>query len=125
MLQYGKIVTKLGYDARFQDFKVQNIVGSTDVKFPIRLEGLAYSHAVFASVRAPSPSPDSLEPPHRLRVHAFFYMPILLKNGKCLIFFRTPRPGPFQLRLHRCRHMLSLYVNCSMSQSCSQDSSTA
>ena len=50
ILQYGKIVTKLGYDARFQDFKVQNIVGSTDVKFPIRLEGLAYSHAVFASV---------------------------------------------------------------------------
>ncbi|CAK0781405.1 TATA-box-binding protein [Coccomyxa viridis] len=47
--KYGKIVTKLGYDARFQDFKVQNIVGSTDVKFPIRLEGLAYSHAVFAS----------------------------------------------------------------------------
>ena len=63
MLQYGKIVTKLGYDARFQDFKVQNIVGSTDVKFPIRLEGLAYSHAVFASVRASSPSPDSFDPP--------------------------------------------------------------
>lgn len=52
MTQYGKIITKLGYDARFQDFKVQNIVGSTDVKFPIRLEGLAYSHAVFASVGA-------------------------------------------------------------------------
>ena len=51
-MQYGKIITKLGYDARFQDFKVQNIVGSTDVKFPIRLEGLAYSHAVFASVSA-------------------------------------------------------------------------
>ena len=49
-MQYGKIITKLGYDARFQDFKVQNIVGSTDVKFPIRLEGLAYGHAIFASV---------------------------------------------------------------------------
>ena len=49
-VQYGKIITKLGYDARFQDFKVQNIVGSTDVKFPIRLEGLAYGHAIFASV---------------------------------------------------------------------------
>ncbi|CAL5221317.1 g3489 [Coccomyxa viridis] len=47
--KYGKIITKLGYDARFQDFKVQNIVGSTDVKFPIRLEGLAYGHAIFAS----------------------------------------------------------------------------
>ncbi len=49
-VQYGKIITKLGYEARFQDFKVQNIVGSTDVKFPIRLEGLAYGHAIFASV---------------------------------------------------------------------------
>jgi transcription initiation factor TFIID TATA-box-binding protein len=33
-----------------QDFKVQNIVGSFDVKFPIRLEGLAYSHGAFSSV---------------------------------------------------------------------------
>jgi hypothetical protein len=33
-----------------QDFKIQNIVGSCDVKFPIRLEGLAYSHAAFSSV---------------------------------------------------------------------------
>ncbi len=34
-----------------QDFKIQNIVGSCDVKFPIRLEGLAYSHSYFCSVR--------------------------------------------------------------------------
>ena len=32
------------------DFKIQNIVGSCDVKFPIRLEGLAYSHGMFSSV---------------------------------------------------------------------------
>lgn len=35
-----------------QDFKIQNIVGSCDVKFPIRLEGLAYSHGAFSSVSA-------------------------------------------------------------------------
>ncbi|KAK1257156.1 TATA-binding protein 2 [Acorus gramineus] len=29
------------------DFKIQNIVGSCDVKFPIRLEGLTYSHGAF------------------------------------------------------------------------------
>ena len=29
---------------RSQDFKIQNMVGSCDVKFPIRLEGLAWSH---------------------------------------------------------------------------------
>ncbi|KAB5512151.1 hypothetical protein DKX38_029179 [Salix brachista] len=32
-----------------KDFKIQNIVGSCDVKFPIRLEGLAYSHGAFSS----------------------------------------------------------------------------
>jgi len=35
-----------------QEFKIQNIVGSCDVKFPIRLEGLAYSHGYFATVRS-------------------------------------------------------------------------
>nr|POE82679.1 tata-box-binding protein 2 [Quercus suber] len=34
----------------FKDFKIQNIVGSCDVKFPIRLEGLAYSHGAFSSI---------------------------------------------------------------------------
>ena len=34
-----------------QDFTIQNIVASCDVKFPIRLEGLAFAHASFANVR--------------------------------------------------------------------------
>ncbi|RRT73331.1 hypothetical protein BHE74_00017304, partial [Ensete ventricosum] len=34
-----------------KNFKIQNIVGSCDVKFPIRLEGLAYSHNTFCTVR--------------------------------------------------------------------------
>ena len=33
-----------------QDFKIQNIVGSCDVKFPIRLEGLALASGTFANV---------------------------------------------------------------------------
>ena len=32
-----------------QDFTVQNIVASADVKFPIKLEGLAFAHAMFAN----------------------------------------------------------------------------
>jgi len=47
--KYARIVQKLGFDAQFKDFKIQNIVGSCDVKFPIRLEGLAYSHGNFSS----------------------------------------------------------------------------
>ncbi|KAL1923147.1 uncharacterized protein VTP21DRAFT_9523 [Calcarisporiella thermophila] len=47
--KYARIIQKLGFNAKFTDFKIQNIVGSTDVKFPIRLEGLAYSHGHFSS----------------------------------------------------------------------------
>ena len=47
--KYARIVQKLGVDAKFSEFKIQNIVGSCDVKFPIRLEGLAYSHGQFSS----------------------------------------------------------------------------
>ncbi|KAL8136295.1 hypothetical protein AgCh_010764 [Apium graveolens] len=46
---YARIVQKVGFSAKFKDFKIQNIVGSCDVKFPIRLEGLAYSHGAFSS----------------------------------------------------------------------------
>ncbi|CAG7896399.1 unnamed protein product [Brassica rapa] len=48
--KYARIVQKLGFPAKFKDFKIQNIVGSCDVKFPIRLEGLAYSHSAFSSM---------------------------------------------------------------------------
>jgi len=47
--KYARIIQKLGFDAKFSEFKIQNIVGSCDVKFPIRLEGLAYSHGNFSS----------------------------------------------------------------------------
>jgi transcription initiation factor TFIID TATA-box-binding protein len=50
--KYARIIQKLGFNAKFMDFKIQNIVGSCDVKFPIRLEGLAYSHGMFSSVLA-------------------------------------------------------------------------
>uniref|UniRef100_A0ACD5TPG1 Uncharacterized protein n=1 Tax=Avena sativa TaxID=4498 RepID=A0ACD5TPG1_AVESA len=48
--KYARIVQKLGFPATFKDFKIQNIVASCDVKFPIRLEGLAYSHGAFSSL---------------------------------------------------------------------------
>lgn len=47
--KYARIVQKLGFNAKFTDFKIQNIVGSCDVKFPIRLEGLAFAHGTFSS----------------------------------------------------------------------------
>jgi transcription initiation factor TFIID TATA-box-binding protein len=47
--KYARIVQKIGFEARFLDFKIQNIVGSCDVSFPIRLEGLAHVHHSYCS----------------------------------------------------------------------------
>nr|O17488.1 RecName: Full=TATA-box-binding protein; AltName: Full=TATA sequence-binding protein; Short=TBP; AltName: Full=TATA-binding factor; AltName: Full=TATA-box factor; AltName: Full=Transcription initiation factor TFIID TBP subunit [Artemia franciscana]CAA05488.1 TATA-binding protein [Artemia franciscana] len=47
--KYARIVQKLGFSAKFLDFKIQNMVGSCDVKFPIRLEGLVLTHGQFSS----------------------------------------------------------------------------
>eukprot|EP00775_Hariotina_reticulata_P008966 gene8966-9141_t len=48
--KYCRIVQRTGFDdVKLKEFKIQNIVGSCDVKFPIRLEGLAYSHGYFAT----------------------------------------------------------------------------
>jgi len=47
--KYARIIQKLGFNAKFTDFKIQNIVGSCDIKFPIRLEGLASRHHTFSS----------------------------------------------------------------------------
>jgi len=48
--KYARIIQKLGFkDVAFKEFKIQNIVGSCDVKFPVRLEGLAYKHEDFSS----------------------------------------------------------------------------
>ncbi|PWA66990.1 TATA-box-binding protein [Artemisia annua] len=48
--KYARIIQKLGFPAKFKDFKIQNIVGSCDVEFPIRLEHLAgSSHSAFTT----------------------------------------------------------------------------
>jgi len=47
--KYARIVQKLGFQTKFKDFKIQNMVGSCDVKFPIRLEGLVLTHSQFSS----------------------------------------------------------------------------
>ncbi|KAI3884832.1 hypothetical protein MKX03_009922 [Papaver bracteatum] len=42
--KYARIVQKLGFPAKFKDFKIQNIVTSCDVNFVIRLEAFQYSN---------------------------------------------------------------------------------
>jgi len=47
--KYVQIIMKVGFPARFSDYKVQNITATCDVGFPIRLEGLIYAHAAHAT----------------------------------------------------------------------------
>eukprot|EP01033_Poteriospumella_lacustris_P009832 gene9832-7037_t len=39
------IIQKIGFAAHFGKFKIQNMTGTCDVGFPIRLEGFLYKHA--------------------------------------------------------------------------------
>ncbi len=47
--KYAKSINKIGFDVKFKDFKIQNIVGSCDVKFPISLEALSSEHNTFCN----------------------------------------------------------------------------
>jgi transcription initiation factor TFIID TATA-box-binding protein len=46
---FSRIIQKLGFTATFKDFKIQNIVASCDVKFRVRLEGIASTHHRFST----------------------------------------------------------------------------
>lgn len=91
--KYARIIQKLGFDAKFAEFKIQNIVGSCDVKFPIRLEGLAFSHGAFSSY----------EPEVRAAFHLPLFMATTLysddhpHNAMCLSYLLIV------YRLHRWR----------------------
>jgi len=48
--KYARLVQRLGFpNVRFKNFKIQNMVGSVDVRFPIRLESLATEHEDYSS----------------------------------------------------------------------------
>lgn len=48
--KYTRIIQRLGYGyAKFLEFRIQNIVASCDIHFPVRLESLAHAHNQFCS----------------------------------------------------------------------------
>jgi len=48
--RFAYIIERVGFKPEEHlNFKVQNIVGTTDVGFPLRLEGLVYAHSMYAS----------------------------------------------------------------------------
>ena len=47
--KFAYILSKLGFANHHAHFKLENIIATTDVGFPIRLEGIVFAHAKFAS----------------------------------------------------------------------------
>ncbi|XP_058448347.1 TBP-related factor isoform X2 [Malaya genurostris] len=47
--KFARIIQKIGYNVRFLEFKVQNLVATVDLRFPIRLENLNQVHGQFSS----------------------------------------------------------------------------
>lgn len=47
--KFARIIQKLGFPVKFLDFKIQNIVGTCDLRFPIRVESLNQMHGQFSS----------------------------------------------------------------------------
>ncbi|XP_068191124.1 TATA-box-binding protein-like [Antennarius striatus] len=47
--KHARVLEKLGFPVKFLNFTIQNMVGSCDVKFPIRLESLFLTHQKFSS----------------------------------------------------------------------------
>ncbi|KYQ50601.1 TATA-box-binding protein [Trachymyrmex zeteki] len=47
--KFARIIQKLGFSVKFSNFKIQNIVATCDLKFPIKLENLNQNHGQFSS----------------------------------------------------------------------------
>ena len=41
--KYARVIQKLGFDAKFSEFKTQKVAGSCNVKFPICFGGVVFS----------------------------------------------------------------------------------
>lgn len=77
--KYARIIQKLGFNVKFQDFTIQNIVGSCDVGFPIRLEGLQSAHSNFSSYE------PELFPGLIYRMHQPKIVLLIFVSGKIVI----------------------------------------
>nr|QCX41802.1 TATA-box-binding protein [Pagiophloeus tsushimanus] len=47
--KFARIIQKLGFHIQFANFKVQNLVATCDLRFPIKLENLNQMHGQFSS----------------------------------------------------------------------------
>lgn len=77
--KYARIIQKLGFSAKFMDFKIQNIVGSIDVGFSIRLECFHTCHSQFCSYE------PELFPGLIYRLHEPKVVLLIFVSGKVVI----------------------------------------
>lgn len=47
--KFAKIIMKLGFNVKYQGFKIHNMVCTCDIRFPVKLESLHHLHSQFAS----------------------------------------------------------------------------
>ncbi|KAL3267097.1 hypothetical protein HHI36_011237 [Cryptolaemus montrouzieri] len=47
--KFARIIQKLGFNIKFQNFMIQNLVATCDLRFPIKLENLNQMHNQFSS----------------------------------------------------------------------------
>ena len=79
--KYVRVVQKCGMPAEFQDFKVQNMVGSCDVQFPIRLEVL-HTPTPFLQLRPGLPGSHLQDKQPKVVLLVFVSSKIVLTGAK-------------------------------------------
>ncbi|XP_012539785.1 TATA-box-binding protein [Monomorium pharaonis] len=77
--KFARIIQKLGFTIKFTCFKIQNIVATCDLKFPIKLENLNANHPQFSSYE------PELYPGLTYRMLAPKVVLLIFVNGKVVL----------------------------------------
>ncbi|KYN09849.1 PREDICTED: TATA-box-binding protein-like [Trachymyrmex cornetzi] len=77
--KFARIIQKLGFPVKFSSFKIQNIVATCDLKFPIKLELLYQSHSQFSSYE------PELYPGLTYRLYLPRVVLLIFVNGKVVL----------------------------------------
>lgn len=88
--KYARIIKKLGFNVKFTEFKVQNIVGSCDVGFPIGLDRLHAEHGAFCSYE------PELFPGLVYRMHDLNIVLLIFVSGKVVLTGAKTRQAIYQ-----------------------------
>ncbi|EGI58766.1 PREDICTED: TATA-box-binding protein isoform X1 [Acromyrmex echinatior] len=77
--KFARIIQKLGFPVKFSSFKIQNIVATCDLKFPIKLEILYQCHGQFSSYE------PELYPGLTYRMYSPRVVLLIFVNGKVVL----------------------------------------